>query len=281
MPNMDENAANSGDRLKHTLLLEVLSRCVNWNSLAYSETHAGAGTFNVGKQTQNGKQYIHDLEAAISHLAHTSELVGSGGSYISLLKSWWSDPTHKGVYPGSVIQAALFLKRCAKAADFYVTEACNDNFQRLEAATNSFGIKPENKPFQKQTILDWLCSGENIVMLIDPWGIIGKVSDPSKRDVILSNGKVDLDTLDDILTRLKAKQNAVIMLWTSFGQANRIHKSAVDEYLRNWSQMNDRTLRIFHDRKNHYVYLTGGGDGDRVVADVWPQKCISDCVVEL
>jgi hypothetical protein len=37
------NAANPGDQLKHGLLAELLSRCVDWPSLTYAETHAGAG----------------------------------------------------------------------------------------------------------------------------------------------------------------------------------------------------------------------------------------------
>src|SRR4051794_30529936 len=114
MPNMDEKAANSGDRLKHTLLLEVLSRCSNWESLTYSETHAGAGIYHAERQKQRS-QYIAELEATISNSEVTPQSVASGATYNKLLKTWWADPDHHGVYPGSVVQAATFLRQIAKA----------------------------------------------------------------------------------------------------------------------------------------------------------------------
>ena len=279
MPNMDENAANSGDRMKHTLLLEVLSRCLKWESLVYSETHAGAGTFGAKNQTQKGRQYIAELEATIATLNDTSERVASGARYISLLKSWWSEPNHNGQYPGSVVQAAVFLKHAAKTARFCVTEACGSNHARLKTALHNFSVEPKLSLFQKS--LDWLCSGEEIVMLVDPWGIVGKVTNAEEREALLNDGKVDLDTLDDILERLKVKRNAVIMLWTSFGRANRNHKAAVESHLVTWSQNNGVTGRTFHDGNSRHVYLIGVGDGHRVVSDIWPHKFICDCVREL
>lgn len=279
MPNMDENAANSGDRLKHTLLLEVLARCLKWKSLVYAETHAGAGIFDAKHQTQNGRRYIADLEATITALKSNSDGVSSGARYISLLKSWWSDSAHKGLYPGSVVQAARFVKGVAENVHFRVTEACGDNHLRLKAALNGFNIEPRHSPFQ--TSLDWLCNGDEIVMLVDPWGIIGKVDSADERNAALSNGKVDVDTLSDILDRLWVKRNAVIMLWTSYGQANRQHKIAVESHLNTWSHTKSATLRTFHDGNNRYVYLMGVGDGEIVVSDVWPQKCICDSVNEL
>ncbi len=46
----DKNSANEGDQLKHSLLAEVLSRCVVWHSLTYAETHAGAGIYLEANQ---------------------------------------------------------------------------------------------------------------------------------------------------------------------------------------------------------------------------------------
>jgi hypothetical protein len=68
-------------------------------------------------------------------------------------------------------------------------------------------------------------------MFLDPWGIIGKVDSADERNAALSNGKVDIDTLSDVLDRLWVNRNAVIMLWTSYGQANRQPKIAVESHL--------------------------------------------------
>lgn len=68
-PNMDEKAANYGDRLKHVLLLEVLGRTAGWPGVVYAETHAGAGVYCAGDQKEG---YIRDLRQKVADATVTT-----------------------------------------------------------------------------------------------------------------------------------------------------------------------------------------------------------------
>jgi len=276
MANMDQNAANSGDRLKHALMLEVLSRCLNWESLTYAETHAGAGIYDSAKQTQLNKHHITDLEELIEKSESISATnPPSGSNYITLLKSWWMAPSNRGKYPGSVLQAAMFLKKHNKTTAINVTEACAKNCKRLTNAVNGYDITLKCKGFQNE--IDWLCENDNLVLLIDPWGIVAGVDDDNKRAELLINGDVDLHTLSKVLNRLTSKTNVVVLLWTSYGR-RMMNKQPVEDYVKEWNECNRWLMRAFTDGNNRYVYLLGNGLGKQIVYDVWPCKWLSDCI---
>ena len=90
--NMDEKAANNGDRLKHALLLEILGRAApSWPTVVYAETHAGAGVYYQEEQSKQGQQYISDLRALISETISSGSPApeSAGFNYFAALKRWW------------------------------------------------------------------------------------------------------------------------------------------------------------------------------------------------
>ncbi|MGV2338729.1 MAG UNVERIFIED_CONTAM: hypothetical protein LVR18_33505 [Planctomycetaceae bacterium] len=103
------NAANPGDQLKHGLLAELLSRCVDWPSLTYAETHAGAGIYSAAAQA-SPRDHIVRLQAKLRSSDETAT-VGAGAAYARLLSDWWNQPRPSLDYPGSVVQAALLLRQ--------------------------------------------------------------------------------------------------------------------------------------------------------------------------
>ena len=59
-------AANTGDQVKHSILLEILQRVPTSLKIQYSETHAGAGIYTSFHQTFHSgekKPYIEQLLA--------------------------------------------------------------------------------------------------------------------------------------------------------------------------------------------------------------------------
>ncbi len=124
----DRNAGNTGDQLKHSLTVEVLMSCLNWPTITYAETHAGAGCFDAHAQSEEGKAHITDLKALVA----TQEAVQSqvaGGRYHELLTNWWSETCNAATYPGSVVQSAIILDERRQElphADFRVT-GCDAN----------------------------------------------------------------------------------------------------------------------------------------------------------
>lgn len=147
----NSNAANEGDQLKHALLAEVLLRCLDWPLLTYAETHAGAGIYEANSQSAD-KAHIHKVKALVEGL-ETLEETTTGGGYARLLKTWWSDAKNAEKYPGSVLQAAITLKRRKKElepAHVRVTEAVEETHARLAKAVEPFGVNPKHGGFRLQ-----------------------------------------------------------------------------------------------------------------------------------
>ena len=74
--NQDNNSANEGDIIKHCSLADVLNHCAgNWDSVHFSETHAGAGKYSAKSQVAPKKNYIEQLKAKVlqSCLLYTSD----------------------------------------------------------------------------------------------------------------------------------------------------------------------------------------------------------------
>src|SRR2546428_13208602 len=103
-PDMNKKAANSGDQLKHTLLLEVLNGARAWPSVAYSETHTGAGIYRSENQTAG---FIADLRERV--LKENLGSADAGSAYLKWLKIWWRLKTNRDSYPGSALTALRWL----------------------------------------------------------------------------------------------------------------------------------------------------------------------------
>ena len=71
-----KNAANKGDWLKHALTSEVLAQCLDWPTITYAETHAGAGIFSADSQANADSKYQHirKLHAVVSELRDVDPL---------------------------------------------------------------------------------------------------------------------------------------------------------------------------------------------------------------
>ena len=167
-PDMDEKAANYGDRLKHALLLEVLERTGDWPGVVYSETHAGAGVYHAGDQTEGG--YIHDLRHKVEKAAAIAE--SPGLPYLMWLRQWWGDPANRESYPGSAVTALRWLQRYRPDAspDIRLTEKDEATCERLRQVLGPLAHAAKEESFLDE--LDWLTGGENLVLLVDPFGCV-------------------------------------------------------------------------------------------------------------
>jgi hypothetical protein len=279
-PDMDEKAANYGDRLKHALLLETLEGTGAWPGVVYAETHAGAGVYRAGDQS--GDRYIHDLRQKVEEA--DAEASGAGSSYLSWLKEWWSNPANRESYPGSALTALRWLQgHCpGSPLDIRVTERVAATCGRLRQALGSHACV-EEKSFVKE--LDWLTGAENLVLLVDPFGCVTAFGDACTCRGF-DTGWIDHATVTDILRRCAGKDQAVVSLWWGFGQALRDHHQATCDLLTGWAQQQGNAVcRVFHDNRNHANALVGVGGGADVVRSVpsrsaWEQSWLGDVVYE-
>ena len=51
-PDQGQKSGNAGDILKHSLICDVLQKCIadKWEKITYAETHAGAGIYSSKDQ---------------------------------------------------------------------------------------------------------------------------------------------------------------------------------------------------------------------------------------
>jgi hypothetical protein len=261
---MDVNSGNNGDRLKHFLIHEVLSRCSSWRSIGYSETHAGAGIYNSDAQTEIRK-YIGVLRRYVRD-ADQEETQGPGQSYFQCLNAWWSRGENAKQYPGSVLQACLRIgKDKLEPERFRVTEIDEDAHGRLAHALAPYKVTPRLGGFQHS--LDWLCKEDDLFLVVDPFAIVSNDQE-SKSEEVLNNGDLDIATLKKILSHFPGKSNAVILLWTSFGQANRVHRDVVEKMIGEWSSAHKAEYSKHDFTANYSTYLLGFGEGKKIVADL-------------
>ena len=105
--NMDFKAGNYGDRMKHSLLLEILSRITDLPEFVYAETHAGAGIYRASDQSKD--HHIGDLAERVHNAPHSSDLPGD--VYLMSLREWWSVASNHSSYPGSALTVKRWLKK--------------------------------------------------------------------------------------------------------------------------------------------------------------------------
>jgi len=257
----DSNAANEGDQLKHALLAEVLLRCLEWPSLTYAETHAGAGIYDATSQSAD-KAHIHKLKMLVDGL-ETPDETTAGGRYARLLKQWWSYAGNADKYPGSVLQAAITLKRRAEhlePAQVRVTEACKEAHKQLTGAVEALGVKPEHAGFQNK--IDWLTANDNLILLVDPFGY-------STGDEDISEGKITSNCICQVVRECLNKQKCVIGFWCAVSDGTGWDKRRqVDQDLFDLLAGSNASWRIYGSgRANMYkMSLIGIGEGGGLVA---------------
>ena len=281
--NMDEKAANAGDRMKHALSLEVLSRTNAWNSITYAETHAGAGVYLEDKQ---GKPpHIHELrDIVLWQLMRNNEDAKirsdngtrAGAAFLNLLKEWWFDAANHGQYPGSAKQATIYLSksRADQSFEIRLTEKDEKAFKRLNKAVSGVEEEPRNRSFYKER--DWLTEPDNLFLVVDPFRCVESFDLSDQTDI--NKGDIDHGVVRELIELCETKQAAVIHFWWSKRSqpggsdmdklVTASHKAA-RRLCSDWKGDNpSRAVREFQDKHNHASLLLGIGDGARVVEDI-------------
>ena len=285
MAEMDKKAANFGDRLKHPLLLEVLARCKTWDALTYAESHAGAGEYLAADQDAD-KPRITELFRLVSDLKDKPSEEAAGRRYYHLLQERWAKKDGQGSYPGSVLQAARFLKSQNVKAEFRVTEDREDTYDRLVKAVNEYVVQHEHGKFQNK--IDWLTEKDSLVLLIDPFSIGEDFG--NERDKKLNKGGIDLPTLAKVLDPCWEKKSAVVLLWSGFGHNPRgemgghVKRGVVYGWLKCLCEQKGSSFRCYHAR-SYYTFILGIGAGAVAVGNLpkkkeWSQSWLSKTVRE-
>ncbi|WP_417745552.1 hypothetical protein [Rosistilla oblonga] len=272
----DKNAGNTGDQLKHSLTAEVLMSCLDWPTITYAETHAGAGCFDAQAQSNEGKTHITDLKGRVAS-QEANERQDAGGRYHELLASWWSETGNASMYPGSVVQSAIILdeRKERPRPDFRVTEACPDTCERLKNSLSEFGVSPVNDGFQNR--IEWLTENDNLVLIIDPYAL----TERGKFD----KGQVDLMQLSNVLDRCWQKSACVVGFWYSTPQGTSSEtKAARQNAIKSWAESNDAVTRSFGYWIYDMIWL-GIGEGKAAVNAIphktaWKQSWLSRIVKE-
>src|SRR4051794_14552382 len=104
--NMNLKAANTGDQLKHALLLEVLRRIPTLLDLTYAETHAGAGIYKSFHQVFEGGMIpppIQQLREKHQGYAVDKRTPTARDLYHGWLTQWCDKSIGNDTSPGSAL----------------------------------------------------------------------------------------------------------------------------------------------------------------------------------
>lgn len=276
--NMDKKAANSGDRMKHALTLEILTRTTSWDSVTVSETHAGAGEFSAGNQ-QESKQYIRELHEIVSKLGEAIPRTGqpfAGHAYLRLLKEWWKAEANQGIYPGGAKQAWTYLNmfRPQEEFDLRLTENGPDEFKRLDEVFQDSKVQPRERSFFEE--LEWLAGPDNLVLVVDPFRCVESFGSDSALNI--EKGGIDHGIVNGFLTLCENKKASILHFWwpkraqpggSDLDKALIASHKAARHLFHQWKK-SGKTLatREFTDKSNHASVLIGVGDGARLVDEI-------------
>lgn len=276
----DRNAANEGDQLKHSLIAEILGRCLDWPELTYAETHAGAGVYCATNQEREGTDHIRRLHERVLGLEETN-LENAGGRYADCLRGWWYGGQNPQFYLGSVLQAALQLRKLKKRGakiDVRVTEASPEAHKLLAMALKPFEFHPELSGFQHK--IGWITQNDHLVLLIDPF----TYADSNEG---LDSGQIDLETLTALLDKCWEKSGCVVGFWCAMGQKQPEGKRRQERFtqsLRTLAQQHAASFRWFKYGSYSIAWI-GIGRGKAVVdgipdRDQWAESWLSNIVKE-
>lgn len=304
---MDEKSANPGDRMKHPLNLELLSRAKLWPSICYSETHSGAGIYQENLQKPS-KPYISQLKEQVLEISRSFKVIDStqaseptairlaGKPFLDVLTDWWSQPGKEAEYPGSARQVAEFLRiTTPQNFEIRLTENHNETFNRLRNA-----MACEKSAILRQQSfsgeISWLLEKDNLLLVVDPFRIFDSFVGLNAKKVGIHCGDIDLAIVDAFLQGIEAKANAIIHFWwplvfqgldkakkTSVSRANR----EASAKFRRWceSAPDNRFYQAFHDGHSHKSSLIGIGGGASLVREVsrldWKGSWLSPYITPL
>lgn len=275
---MNTKAANKGDQLKHALILEVLNKFDDLTT--YAETHAGAGYYSENEQKE---QHIVKLREKVQSNPQTGL---AGNMYLEMLTNWWDKKDQLQKYPGSVLQAEIFLSKQSNSCTTKLTEKDVDSCERLYSIHSQLDKTSEKFPKQElrqgnfEQHLDWLCDDDPLFLVVDPYLIVGETKN--------SDDHVDLYTLQKVVEKFNHKEKAVLMLWTTYNSGARIHRDTHEKFLKN----NGSHFRAFGKttdvgkNTSYHVYVIGFGEGCSVVDDLpgneqWSESWLKDTIREI
>jgi hypothetical protein len=257
---MDPQSANSGDRMKHALNLELLTRMRSWPSVSYSETHSGAGIYEAELQDPR-KQHIRNLRDLVTwerlnRLGNNSSLQSTAGEeFFKRLTEWWGNqenPFEK--YPGSARQALDFLLSIGKKFKFRLTENDENAVRRLKSAMKPGKEHVEVKQASFRDEMVWLSEPDFLLLVVDPFKLFDSfdINDKqpqsdkesaddlpqndiepsenlSRKEIGFAYGHIDLATVKKFTETIEQKGSAVIHFWwpTSYQGLDTALKDAV------------------------------------------------------
>ena len=215
----DRNAGNTGDQLKHALLVEILTRigetptARDWS---YAETHAGAGRFMTSQAERLGISAMAVTGGRSASLARDMCDLPPGYSYAELLADWSCFEGATGVYPGSPVIASVsgrylnsrvfvefdekvFGRLCESIA--FIDGVVADS---LAPGTGNVATMLRGS---FEDYLETLLEPERLLLLVDPF-----YYEHAAPDGI--GGRVGMPHLSEICRRL-AEKNAILLFFSS------------------------------------------------------------------
>ncbi len=284
----DRNAGNSGDQLKHALLLEVLAGLPAGGVWSYVETHAGAGLY----RTPHATALLRAVRAWAAEQARdrgSAPEAPAGAAYARLLQRWWDslaspngpEPdcllrggTADVAYPGSPLVSILSGRPVGSMdlveADPAACARLREALDRVATAGRSsrddpaLALRDRVRVHQASFMdrLELLRASGPVVVLADPYCYV-----PEARSC--DDGRMGRRHLHALCEPLRGRE-AVLVLFTSnppTGSAKGRPAGGT------WSSLRDdlralapAALRCFRvSDAPHAVVVAGWGEGRRVV----------------
>ena len=174
----------------------------------------------------------------------------------------------------------MFLRaRSNVRVEYRVTEAEKETYDKLSRWLGECSIRPEHAPFQEKK--NWLTGNENLILLIDPFSYTDATG--NVRDRELNEGRIDQDTVRELLSKCWGKSACVILFWCAFPHAQG------NEARREWQRfLTDLCLQHGAARRCfcygiYMTYVAGIGKGSEIVDDIppsndWKKSCLKRIV---
>lgn len=263
-----KNAANAGDILKHSLICDVLQKCIadGWENITYAETHAGAGIYSSTVQPKEPKSKAHIINLKSNH----EKLNGKAKDhYWEILDTFWQVEGNHTIeetkYAGSAYLATSILKATNEKFDIRLTEYDPILCNRLKASLTKFlrndgfnfedGTHIQQAGFQEK--IGWLTANDNLVLIIDPFNL-------SLDSEGINKGSIDLYHLLKLTESVKDKTKAVVGFWYPTDQNSNqlgLPKFFDQTITKNYGELNCRK----YFRGIYNFILIGFGEGQNIV----------------
>ncbi len=280
---MNLKAANTGDQLKHALLMEVLRRIPVPINLTYAETHAGAGIYHSVHQVFEGglnHPPIQQLREKQQDANVDQRYFGTGGFYHHWLRKWWGESVNHATYPGSAVTVFSYLRENFREFQLRLTESDHKTCIFLRDALQTKHAIIRNEPFQEN--LGWLTEKEPLFLLVDPFVIVPFLESGEALGR-LNQGEIDFFTVRDIVHRCAVKEWAVLAFWwPSKDYRDQTHTL----FQLCASEIPDAVVREFGDGAHHRMTLMGIGRGAAIVEGLpgspeWDRSWLAGTISEV